>query len=829
MSRGAPAYYDAEAEAAVIGACLVYRAALGTALDMLTAADFGAPSHRHIWQAIESLAATGTAVEPSTVANELRRLGLTEHVDMPQLATLAIDAPGAASVGRHAETVATHALRRRIVAEAHALAAKAEDLTVDPGDALDAHKARLEEIDSPVLGRSPGDELAEEFVERVRNQAPASWVVPDCITDDTRVAIVAPEGVGKMLRVDEPVPTPDGWTTMGALRVGDQVFGSDGQPCRVTWAGPVDPAPQAMRLTFSDGVSIEACVDHQWVTLDYQERQAKGRTPGIRTTKEIHDSLMARNGHVKNHAVPVAKPISPDKTILPVGPYTLGAWLGDGHSGSAALASADPEIIANIEADGYQVIPLGQKYAWYITTMEMADAKQQARQLWEDGVFTISAIARAVGVHRDTVRRWSVDGLWQRPPLRLAGPRPAPSAPTSFVSYLRALGVLNNKHIPFQYLRSSVEDRQALLAGICDTDGSIAKSSAHAAMCEITLCRKQLADDVLELVLSLGIKATMHESDATLNGRVIGRRWRITFQSPFNPFRLERKRTRWHPLRTSRAQLRYIVAAEPCPSSPMRCITVDSPDHTYLVSRHFVPTHNTELIRQILVCVAYGLHPFTFEPIPAQPTLLLDLENPEQNVAERVGALIELAKAQNRLGPRRGTADDIIWHRPTGIDLRKRSDRVAFEDVLRRRRPKLVGICPIYTAYTRAANESDEMVAQSVVAILNNLRKRYGFGLLLEMHAPHGEDLQHRVLRPIGSSLWMRWPELGRKLMPKDGEDPFMPQTVVLGRFRGDRLQVNWPDELRRGRDWPWMGEWTTKRPPKARAVRPNDQDEEPF
>ena len=434
MSRGAPAYYDAEAEAAVIGACLVYRAALGTALDMLTAADFGAPSHRHIWQAIESLAATGTAVEPSTVANELRRLGLTEHVDMPQLATLAIDAPGAASVGRHAETVATHALRRRIVAEAHALAAKAEDLTVDPGDALDAHKARLEEIDSPVLGRSPGDELAEEFVERVRNQAPASWVVPDCITDDTRVAIVAPEGVGK-----------------------------------------------------------------------------------------------------------------------------------------------------------------------------------------------------------------------------------------------------------------------------------------------------------------------------------------------------------------------------------------------------------TELIRQILVCVAYGLHPFTFEPIPAQPTLLLDLENPEQNVAERVGALIELAKAQNRLGPRRGTADDIIWHRPTGIDLRKRSDRVAFEDVLRRRRPKLVGICPIYTAYTRAANESDEMVAQSVVAILNNLRKRYGFGLLLEMHAPHGEDLQHRVLRPIGSSLWMRWPELGRKLMPKDGEDPFMPQTVVLGRFRGDRLQVNWPDELRRGRDWPWMGEWTTKRPPKARAVRPKDEDEEPF
>jgi hypothetical protein len=64
-------------------------------------------------------------------------------------------------------------------------------------------------------------------------------------------------------------------------------------------------------------------------------------------------------------------------------------------------------------------------------------------------------------------------------------------------------------------------------------------------------------------------------------------------------------------------------------------------------------------------------------------------------------------------------------------------------------------------------------------------------------------------MRPEGSSLWLRWPELGLNLKAKRGSD-----AVSIGLWRRHRLLNDWPAELVRGRTWPWEGRWENAAPP---------------
>lgn len=237
-------------------------------------------------------------------------------------------------------------------------------------------------------------------------------------------------GSGKALAVDTPVPTPGGWTTMGDLQAGDWVFGADGRPGQVTHAWPVMHGRLCFEVVFSDGVAITADADHLWLvdtrrsrlseawqrnglrwkprrTAAHRPQQHKRVRPEVVTTAQIAASMRTPDGRHVNYSVRVAAPLVCPDADLPVAPYTLGAWLGDGHSADGRITSNDPEIIAAIEADGYEV-------------------------------------------HRTGRMLYQVTGI-----------RPL----------LRAAGVLGDKHIPAAYLRASEAQRRALLAGLLDTDG----------------------------------------------------------------------------------------------------------------------------------------------------------------------------------------------------------------------------------------------------------------------------------------------------------------------------------------------------------------------
>lgn len=205
------------------------------------------------------------------------------------------------------------------------------------------------------------------------------------------------------------------------------------------------------------------------------------------------------------------------------------------------------------------------------------------------------------------------------------------------------------------------------------------------------------------------------------------------------------------------------------------------------------------LSRQIAMAAASGVHPLNFEPMPPITTLVVDLENP-------AGQITKAGREIRRAAQQQGTYDRercFLWHRPGGIDLRRRSDRAQLEGVIARSRPDFVTLGPLYKAYTQKASEGHELPAGEVQHVLDDLRTRYNFALLLEHHAPKAQGSIRDIL-PYGSSLWLRWPELGLKLLPKEGDS----KTLNVGRWRADRMDCAWPDRITRGTSWPWCGEW---------------------
>lgn len=209
------------------------------------------------------------------------------------------------------------------------------------------------------------------------------------------------------------------------------------------------------------------------------------------------------------------------------------------------------------------------------------------------------------------------------------------------------------------------------------------------------------------------------------------------------------------------------------------------------------------LFRQFALLAAQGIHPLTFETMKPVRSLLVDLENPVEAISTTAEPLRIKTRGIKGTAYREHAA--WLWHRPGGIDLRKRSDRAEFEAILEHTRPGLVCMGPLYKCYRVNGGENDEQAAGMVQNIFDDLRTRFSFALVLEHHAPKRQN-GYRDLAPYGSSLWLRWPEFGIKLVPPDEDST----ALKVERWRGDRLVAAWPEMLERGTTWPWVGVWPT-------------------
>jgi hypothetical protein len=209
------------------------------------------------------------------------------------------------------------------------------------------------------------------------------------------------------------------------------------------------------------------------------------------------------------------------------------------------------------------------------------------------------------------------------------------------------------------------------------------------------------------------------------------------------------------------------------------------------------------LLRTIAMSAAQGFHPFSHQRIKPVRALIVDLENPAQAILQT-----GVPFAQQLFERDPDNYDDSrlrFWRKPGGIEIRSLSDKAELQREIAFHRPELVCIGPIYKMYRRGSGESYEDSADEAMAVLDQLRTKYGFALVMEHHAAKGKAGEKRDLSPMGSQRWMAWPEIGISLY-KDTQDP---TTLHVKRYRGDRLQgVSWPDRLVRDRTWLIDGVW---------------------
>jgi len=209
------------------------------------------------------------------------------------------------------------------------------------------------------------------------------------------------------------------------------------------------------------------------------------------------------------------------------------------------------------------------------------------------------------------------------------------------------------------------------------------------------------------------------------------------------------------------------------------------------------------LLRTIAMSASQGFHPFSHQRIRPVRALIIDLENPTQAITQTGTPFMDMLQARD---PEGFDGERLkFFRRPGGIEIRRLSDKAEIQREIASHRPELVCIGPIYKMYRRGSSETYEDSADEAMAILDELRMKYGFALVLEHHAAKGKAGEKRDLSPMGSQRWMAWPEAGISLY-KDNMDGTM---LHVKRFRGDRLSgIEWPDRIIRDRTWLVEGIW---------------------
>jgi hypothetical protein len=438
----------------------------------------------------------------------------------------------------------------------------------------------------------------EEFKKSLESKViwnPRETQVPAFLSPADELFYGGVAGSGKLQTLEQVLITPDGFKKVRDIHPGDTIYGRDGKPYSVLAESEI-VNDYAWEFTFDDGSVCVTHADHLWLTYDYQELRrlktsteewkskrranrksrsvvgagtgksfsdehrrrlsdtmskrnsetAKSKLPlptgTVRTTKEIIDTIQVRGR--TNHAVPViSAPLEMPTRNLPIDPYVLGYWLGNGTSKVGAITTMDFEVVDYFISCGYK---LTRKSTSEVTTVD--------------------------GVTRDNLAStYYFD--------------------SSFTNQLRELGVLNNKHIPEIYLYSDTQQRKDFLAGLLDSDGCAEEQSVT-----FSSSIKNLSEGVLFLAISLGHKATLISKKAKLYGIEKKPRHVVGFTPKMQVFRIKRKAEKCYIGSRQTIDFRYIKKARLINPVDMKCIQVNSPDKLYLLSENLIPTHNSDLL-----------------------------------------------------------------------------------------------------------------------------------------------------------------------------------------------------------------------------------------
>lgn len=316
----------------------------------------------------------------------------------------------------------------------------------------------------------------------------------------------------KGLPIETPIPTPKGWTTMGDLKIGDAVFDKDGLICKVIGKSLVKNKP-CYKISFDDKTNVICDNEHLWY---------------------LNDGSVVPVTELKiGNKIPLTKPVQYKRKKLPIDPYVLGVWLGNGRNRNGEITGADSFVFEEIQRRGYK-------------------------------------LGNDIGCGENCETRTIFD----------------------LIPKLRKLNVLNNKHIPEIYLKSSINQRIDLLRGLMDTDGNANPTRKQAVF---TTCTKDLSDSVKKLLISLGQRPNQANITRDTNFKSNVKVYPISFRPiDINPFLTPVKASRilksWG---YGKSNVRTIKNIELIENKNTQCIAVDSSSNTYLCTENMIVTHNT--------------------------------------------------------------------------------------------------------------------------------------------------------------------------------------------------------------------------------------------
>lgn len=446
---------------------------------------------------------------------------------------------------------------------------------------------------------------------RIYNQNQASESVLSLLemslagfNDPTRPKIsflsTGPTGVGKSCLDTYPLASPveDGYILTKNIKVGDKVFGRHGQVETVTGVYR-HPQETVYRVSLMDGRHIDCAGDHLWM---YKSRHGSKKWK-VLPTKELIKKKIAipqKNGRIDHQfVIPQSEAVDRPACEYTLDPYVMGALLGNGSfirdkkvdgkwvHGYKPLhfSSADEETVALLaKLMDVDYIPKAvnndQDYGWYFITGEYGQNKH---------------------------KRLSVnDALYQVPELinKYSG----------------------EKFIPDIYKFGSVEQRWSLIQGLFDTDGTIDNSSRY--NISYSTISKRLADDIREVLWSLGIPTSINKYSNSRGGRISNTfeyaiHVKVMNKDKAKFFRLGRKKQRaieatkivkQHEKKFGTVMIKSIEKLSE--KADMTCIMVDDPEHLYLVGKEYVVTHNTEMAKVVSETMHIPLKRFDMSRYP---------------------------------------------------------------------------------------------------------------------------------------------------------------------------------------------------------------------
>jgi chaperonin GroEL len=321
------------------------------------------------------------------------------------------------------------------------------------------------------------------------------------------------------------VLTPRGFTTMGELKEGDNVCGTNGTIQKVKGIFPKGEK-EIYKVHFSDGRVVECCEDHLWEVNDTLRSTPTKRVMTVKEMIESKKVQITKPGGTISYGYYVPKTIVDfnEQSNLPIDPYTLGVLLGDGSlSGTGnieiSLGVNKKHIIEKL------VLPEG-----ITLDIKYVDKKNYYR-------------IKVLGGIENTLKELGLHGT---------------------NSY--------SKHIPIQYLYSSVETRKKLLQGLLDTDGYINKKGLF----EFSTVSEQLKDDFMSLTRSLGY---------SLYYRLHERNNDVDSYSNTSIHRIIQ-------LKGYKYGDKIVKIENTGEFTEMQCIKVSNPDSLYITD-NFIVTHNT--------------------------------------------------------------------------------------------------------------------------------------------------------------------------------------------------------------------------------------------